>query len=36
MIVYYERAGDIKIGGTALDSPSDRERARRERIKREG
>ena len=36
MIAYYERAGDIKIGGTALDSPSDRERARRERIKREG
>jgi dihydrofolate reductase len=36
MIAHYERAGDIKIGGTALDSPSDRERARRERMKREG
>jgi dihydrofolate reductase len=36
MIAHYERAGDIKIGGTALDSPSDRERARRERMKHEG
>jgi dihydrofolate reductase len=36
MIAHYERAGDIRIGDTALDSPSDRERARRERIKREG
>jgi dihydrofolate reductase len=36
MIAHYERAGDIKIGDTALDSPSDRERVRRERIKREG
>src|SRR5256712_9766617 len=36
MIAHYERAGDIKIGGTALDSPSDRERARQERMKREG
>jgi dihydrofolate reductase len=36
MIAHYERAGDIKIGDTALDSPSDRERARRERMKREG
>ncbi|WNG34405.1 deaminase [Archangium violaceum] len=36
LIAHYERAGDIKIDGAALDSPSDRERARRERIKREG
>jgi hypothetical protein len=27
---------EIKIGGTALDSPSEREIARRERMKREG
>ncbi|HEX3233636.1 MAG TPA: dihydrofolate reductase family protein, partial [Gemmatimonadales bacterium] len=36
MIAHYERAGEIKIGNTALDSPSDAERARRERMKREG
>jgi hypothetical protein len=36
MIAHYERAGEIKIGGPALDSPSDRERAHQERIKREG
>jgi len=30
------RAGDITIGDTALDSSSDAERARRERMKREG
>jgi hypothetical protein len=36
MIAHYERAGAIKIGDTALDSPSDAERARRERMKREG
>jgi len=36
MIAHYERAGEIKIGDTALDSPSDAERARRERLKREG
>jgi dihydrofolate reductase len=35
-IAHYERAGEIKIGDTALDSPSDAERARRERMKREG
>src|SRR5881296_2340752 len=34
-IAHYERAGGIKIGDTALDSPSDAERARRERMKRE-
>jgi dihydrofolate reductase len=36
MIGHYERAGDIKIGGAELDSPSDRERKRQERMKREG
>jgi dihydrofolate reductase len=35
-IAHYERAGEIKIGDTAFDSPSDAERARRERMKREG
>jgi dihydrofolate reductase len=35
IIGHYERDGDIKIGDTALDSPSDRELARRERMKRE-
>jgi dihydrofolate reductase len=33
---HYERAGDIKIGDTALDNPSKAELARRERIRREG
>jgi dihydrofolate reductase len=36
VIAHYERAGGIKIGDTALDSPSDRELARRERLQREG
>jgi dihydrofolate reductase len=36
MIGHYERDGEIKIGGTALDSPSEREIARQERMKREG
>ena len=36
VIAHYERAGEIKIGDTALDSPSDAERARRERMKHEG
>jgi dihydrofolate reductase len=36
MIAHYERAGEIKIGDTAFDSPSDTERARRERMQREG
>jgi hypothetical protein len=35
VIAHFERAGDIKIGDTALDSPSDAERARQERMKRE-
>jgi dihydrofolate reductase len=36
MIGHYERAGEVQLGDTALDSPSDAERARRERMKREG
>jgi hypothetical protein len=36
VIAHYERAGDIRLGDTALDTPSDAERARRERMKREG
>ena len=36
MIAHYQRAGEIKIDDTALDSPSDAERARQERMKREG
>ena len=35
VISHYERAGGIRIGDTALDAPSDDERARRERMKRE-
>ena len=36
VIAHYERAGEIEIGDTALDAPSDAERARQERMKREG
>jgi hypothetical protein len=37
IISHYEREGEIKIGAAdGLDSPSDREVARRERVKREG
>jgi dihydrofolate reductase len=36
LIGHYARAGEITIGDTGLDSPSDAERARRERMKREG
>lgn len=36
VIADYERTGDIKIGDTALDAPSDAERARQDRMKREG
>ena len=35
IIGHYERGGEIKIGDSAFDSPSDREVARRERMKRE-
>ena len=36
IVGHYEREGEIRIGDTAPDSPSDREVARRERMKREG
>jgi dihydrofolate reductase len=36
IIGHYERGGEIKTSDTALDAPSDREVARRERMKREG
>jgi dihydrofolate reductase len=36
IVGHYERAGAIKMGDTALDAPSDREVARRQRMKREG
>ncbi len=36
IVSHYERAGAIELGDTALDSPSEREIARRERMKREG
>jgi dihydrofolate reductase len=36
MIGHYERDGEIKIGGAALDSPSKAEAARQERMRREG
>jgi dihydrofolate reductase len=36
MIGHYERAGEVKIGDTGFESPSDAERARQERMKREG
>ena len=36
IVAHYEREGEIKIGDTALDAPSKREVARRERMKREG
>lgn len=36
LIGHYEREGEIRIGDTAPDSPSEREVARRERMMREG
>jgi dihydrofolate reductase len=36
MVGHYEREGDIKLGDTAMDTPSDREVARQQRMKREG
>jgi dihydrofolate reductase len=36
IVGHYERDGEIKIGDTALDAPSEREVARQERMKREG
>ena len=35
IIAHYERDGEINVGDTAIDAPSDREVARRERMKRE-
>jgi dihydrofolate reductase len=35
-IAHYERDGEIKIGDTQLDKPSEREAARQQRMKREG
>jgi hypothetical protein len=36
MIAHYERAREVKIADAALASPSDAERARQARMKREG
>lgn len=36
VIAHYKRDGEIKIGDTALDQPSEAEAARQERMKREG
>ena len=36
IVAHYERDGEVKVDDTALGAPSDREIARRERIKREG
>jgi dihydrofolate reductase len=36
IVGHYEREGEVKIGDTALDAPSDREVARQERMTREG
>jgi dihydrofolate reductase len=36
VVAHYERAGALKTGDASLSSPSDRERRRQERMKREG
>jgi hypothetical protein len=36
IVGHYEREGEIMIGDTAMDAPSDREVARQERMQREG
>ena len=36
LVGHYEREGEVEIGGANLESPSEREMARRERLKREG
>ena len=36
VVAHYERAGVVKTADVALDTPSDRERARQERLRREG
>ena len=35
VVAHYERAGEVKTADVALDTPSDKERARQERMKRE-
>jgi hypothetical protein len=35
VIAHYERSGEIRIGDTAMDSPTDAERARQKRMERE-
>ncbi|HEY2749482.1 MAG TPA: dihydrofolate reductase family protein [Polyangia bacterium] len=36
VIAHYERAGEVEVADAALDAPSEREKARRERLQREG
>lgn len=36
IVAYYERDGEIRTGDAAFDAPTERELARRERVKREG
>ena len=36
IVAHYERDGEIRIGDTASEQPSEAERARQERMKREG
>ena len=36
IVGHYERAGEVKVSGRPPDSPSEREKARQERMKREG
>ena len=36
VVAHYERTGGVKLGDASLDSPTDAERARRERMNREG
>src|ERR1700704_4608087 len=36
IVGHYEREGEVKIGNAPLDSPSERENARQDRMKREG
>ena len=36
MVAHYKRGGEIKIDDAALGSPSEREKARQKRMKREG
>ena len=36
VVTHYERAGDVRLGDAALENPTDAERARQDRMKREG